>query len=450
MANVFYFVKLSVMFEIRTPTSRAFFDGIWGGSMDRCVYLVATMDTKGEEIAFVRDCLRNAGVPVRMIDVGTKNPPVVTPDVTRGEVRKASARHGSTIEVDSKVQSDRGTAIAEMALSLRDYLVAQCAMGRMSGVIGLGGSGGTSLITTAMRALPIGLPKIMVSTVASGNVAPYVDCSDILMLFSVVDIAGINSVSQVVLSNAAHAMAGMVRNVVTTFQSKPTLGMTMFGVTTPCVNQVRLALEQRGFDCLVFHATGSGGRAMELLVSSGLISGVLDITTTEVADEIAGGVFGCGPDRFRKLIDAEIPLVLSLGALDMVNFGSKETVPAHYQNRLLHFHNPQVTLMRTNNEENRQIARFIASRLNKSRTPIRLLVPEHGVSALDQQGQPFYDLHADSILFDELKNNLDVTVDRQLIRLPYHINSPEFADSLVNNFLSLWETRKASATIKIL
>ncbi|MFN7878155.1 MAG: Tm-1-like ATP-binding domain-containing protein [Pirellula sp.] len=415
--------------------------------MAGCVYLVATMDTKGEEIAFVRDCLLSAGVPTRMIDVGTKNPPTVKPDVTSSEVRATSVHNGSTVEVATYAQSDRGTAIAEMALALRDYLVAQCAAGRMSGVIGIGGSGGTSLITTAMRALPIGLPKIMVSTVASGNVAPYVDCSDILMLFSVVDIAGINSVSRVVLSNAAHAMAGMVRNVVATSPSKPTLGMTMFGVTTPCVNQVRLTLEQKGFDCLVFHATGSGGRAMELLVSSGLISGVLDITTTEVADEIAGGVFACGPDRFSRLIDAEIPLVLSLGALDMVNFGSRETVPSYYQNRMLHFHNPQVTLMRTNIEENRQIARFIATKLNKSRSPIRLLVPELGVSTLDQKGHPFYDPQADSMLFNELQNNLNVTVDRQLIRLPFHINSAEFAESLVSNFLSLWEKRKSAGTI---
>jgi uncharacterized protein (UPF0261 family) len=417
--------------------------------MAACVYLVATMDTKGEELAFVRDCLRNAGVSVKMIDVGTRNPPNVVPDVTRDEVLAALplADNGSIVAAVLEKQSDRGAAIAEMAFALRAYLSAECAGGRMSGVIGIGGSGGTSLITTAMRALPIGLPKIMVSTVASGNVAPYVDCSDILMLFSVVDIAGINAVSQVVLSNAAHAMAGMVRNVVARPQSKPTLGMTMFGVTTPCVNQVRLTLEKHGFDCLVFHATGSGGRAMELLVSSGLISGILDITTTEVADEIAGGVFACGPNRFDKLIDAEIPIVLSLGALDMVNFGSKESVPSPYQNRLLHSHNAQVTLMRTNREENLQIARFIAAKLNKSRTPVRLLIPEQGVSSLDQPGQPFYDPEVDRILFDELQSQLKITENRQLIRLPYHINSPEFADSLTSNFLSLWESTKTSGTV---
>jgi uncharacterized protein (UPF0261 family) len=374
-----------------------------------------------------------------MIDVGTKNPPSVVPDVTRDEVLATTTSSDSCPELIA----DRGAAIAEMSVALRYFLTAESAAGRVSGVIGLGGSGGTSLITTAMRALPIGLPKIMVSTVASGNVAPYVDCSDILMLFSVVDIAGINAVSQVVLSNAAHAMSGMVQNVVARPKNKPTIGMTMFGVTTLCVNQVRLALEKRGFDCLVFHATGSGGRAMELLVESGLIAGVLDITTTEVADEIAGGVFACGPNRFEKLLAAEIPLVISMGALDMVNFGSKETVPSHYQHRLLHCHNAQVTLMRTNREENLQIARFIATKLNESRTPIRVLLPEHGVSSLDEYGQSFYDPQVDSVLFDELQNKLDLTADRQLIRLPFHINSPEFADSLISNFMSLWDMRKS-------
>jgi uncharacterized protein (UPF0261 family) len=406
--------------------------------MAGCVYLVATMDTKGEELAFVRDRLQQAGVSVRMIDVGTLNPPLVTPDVTRDQVLSTL----STAQPTQEKIDDRGAAIAVMAGALTSYLNIEYSAGRVSGVIGLGGSGGTSLITTAMRALPIGLPKIMVSTVASGNVAPYVDCSDILMMFSVVDVAGINAVSQVVLSNAAHAMAGMVQHVVPLARSKPTIGMSMFGVTTPCVNHVRTALEREGFDCLVFHAVGSGGRAMELLVASGLISGVLDITTTEVADEIAGGVFSCGPNRFEKMLAAEIPLVVSLGALDMVNFGSKETIPSRYRDRLLYQHNAQVTLMRTNVDENRNMARFIATKLNESRTPIRVLVPEHGVSSLDQSGQLFYDPQADNALFDELQSRLNLTDDRQLIRLPYHINSPEFAEALVSSFVELWGIKK--------
>jgi uncharacterized protein (UPF0261 family) len=293
------------------------------------------------------------------------------------------------------------------------------------------------LITTALRALPIGLPKLMVSTVASGNVAPYVDCSDILMLYSVVDIAGLNAVSSAVLANAAHAMAGMVFSDKPAAIQRPAVGMTMFGVTTPCVNRVRELLEAQGYDGLVFHATGSGGRAMEQLVASGLISGVLDITTTEVADTVVGGVFGCGPDRFARLLAAEIPLVLSLGALDMVNFGGLETVPPMFQQRRLHVHNAQVTLMRTSAEENVRIAAFMAERLNRATAPWRLLVPELGLSLIDVPGQPFHDPQANAVLFQELERRLELSPERRWIRLPYAINAPEFATALVDHFLQL-------------
>lgn len=407
--------------------------------MSAYVYLVATMDTKGEELAFVRDRLVHLGIAVRMVDVGTLQPPTMSPDIDRDQVLATAAME----KLATTDATDRGTAIAAMAEALKVFLLKEHAAGKIAGVIGLGGSGGTSLITTAMRALPIGFPKLMVSTVASGNVAPYVDCSDILMLFSVVDIAGVNAVSQVVLSNAAHAMAGMVRHPIARISNKPTIGMTMFGVTTPCVNQVRKALEERGFDCLVFHATGSGGRAMESLVASGLINGVLDITTTEVADQIAGGVFSCGPNRFEKLLQAQIPLVLSLGAHDMVNFGAKETVPIQYRDRLLHVHNAQVTLMRTTVDENVRAARFIADKLNDSRSPVRILVPMGGVSSLDAPSQVFHDPDADRALFDELERCLVCQDDRKLIRLPYHINDPEFAEALVVNFLELWERKSA-------
>lgn len=412
--------------------------------MTKCVYLIATMDTKGEELAFVRDCLVRSGVVVRTVDVGTKNRPTVAPDITRDEILAAVPVPTPVSDRNTPPHSDRGEAIASMANALTNFLIGEVAAGKVAGLIGLGGSGGTSLITTAMRSMPIGLPKIMVSTVASGNVAPYVDCSDILMMFSVVDVAGINAVSHVVLSNAAHAMAGMVQNVVPARTSKPTLGLTMFGVTTTCVNRVRLILEEKGFDCLVFHAVGSGGRAMELLVASGLISGVLDITTTEVADEIAGGIFSCGPNRFDKLLAAGIPVVVSLGALDMVNFGAMETVPTKYHGRLLHQHNAQVTLMRTNVDENVRIAEFIATKLNQSRARLRVLVPDHGFSSLDLEGQMFYDPIADNALIDELQRRLQIDGDRQIERLSLHINSPEFADALVQNFLELWEGRSVS------
>jgi uncharacterized protein (UPF0261 family) len=413
--------------------------------MSAKVYVIATMDTKGAEATYVRDRLAAAGTQVVLVDVGTLASPTHRPDVDRREVLSAVAGaaprslpnpDGAVLPTEG-LGEDRGQAIATMAAALRHYLQAEVAAGRVAGVLGLGGSGGTSLITTALRALPIGLPKLMVSTVASGNVAPYVDCSDILMLYSVVDIAGLNAVSSAVLANAAHAMAGMVFSDKPAAIQRPAVGMTMFGVTTPCVNRVRELLEAQGYDGLVFHATGSGGRAMEQLVASGLISGVLDITTTEVADTVVGGVFGCGPDRFARLLAAEIPLVLSLGALDMVNFGGLETVPPMFQQRRLHVHNAQVTLMRTSAEENVRIAAFMAERLNRATAPWRLLVPELGLSLIDVPGQPFHDPQANAVLFQELERRLELSPERRWIRLPYAINAPEFAAALVDHFLQL-------------
>ncbi len=392
--------------------------------MNPIVYAIATMDTKSEEIAYVVQCLKNSGASVRTVDVGTLAPPPVQPDVSREDVLS-----GRTISSD-----DRGTAITTMAEALTKYLLSEQASGRIAGVIGIGGSGGTALITAAMRALPIGLPKLMVSTVASGNTAPYVDCSDITLMYSVVDVAGLNVVSRRVLANAAHAMAGMVAHDVVRQESRPCLGMTMFGVTTPCVTAVREELERKGYDCLVFHATGTGGRAMEHLVGSGLIRGVLDITTTEVADEIVGGIFAAGPARFDALIEQRVPLVLSLGAMDMVNFGGTETVPVPFRGRTLHAHNAQVTLMRTSVEENRQIARWIARKLNRSTAPLTILIPERGVSMLDREGQPFHDPVADKALFEELESQIQQTSQRQIVRLPYHINDPEFSQALVEQF----------------
>lgn len=393
------------------------------------VYAIATMDTKGDELDFVANCLRNAGVETKTVDVGTQSDPVGRPDVTRDEVLA-----GTTFE---SLGDDRGQAITTMSNALREYMLNECAQGHVAGVIGIGGSGGTALITTALRALEIGLPKFMVSTVASGNTAPYVDCSDIIMMYSVVDVAGLNAVSRPVLSNAAHAMAGMVSHSHPTTQSKPTVGLTMFGVTTPVVTLVRQALEERGYDCLVFHATGTGGRAMEQLVDSELIEGVLDITTTEVADELIGGVFPCGPQRFEKTIKRGVPFVLSLGALDMVNFGAKETVPNPFQDRNLYVHNAQVTLMRTTPDENRQFATWIADKLNQSTAAVTVLIPEKGVSALDAPGQPFHDPEADTALFETLESQFQTTDSRRIRRLPCHINDAEFAQAVVDEYLLL-------------
>ncbi len=399
--------------------------------MNPVVYAVATMDTKSEELSFVARCLQDAGVPVRTVDVGTHSAPQISPDVSRERVL------GDT---PLPVRDDRGAAVTAMGDALRSWLQEECAAGRVAGVIGIGGSGGTALVTAAMRALPIGLPKLMVSTMASGNIAPYVDCSDITMMYSVVDVAGLNVVSVMILSNAAHAMAGMVSHTVASQERRPALGMTMFGVTTPCVTMVRKTLETKDYDCLVFHATGSGGRAMEQLVDSGLIGGVLDITTTEVADEVVGGVLSAGPDRLEKLLAKGVPLVLSLGAVDMVNFGGIDSVPEQFRERTLHVHNAQVTLMRTNQEENRRIAGWIADKLNQSVAPWTLLIPEGGLSMLDAPDQAFYDTTANAALFDELEQRIPQTGDRKIIRLPYHINDSLFAQALVEQFELLCPT----------
>ncbi len=396
--------------------------------MEPAVYAIATMDTKGEELAFVADCLKAAGARVRTVDVGTQAAPTVVPDIPRELVLNQQVLPAGC---------ERGTAVTLMGQALKTYLQQACQQGHVAGVIGIGGSGGTALITAAMRGLEIGLPKIMVSTVASGNTTPYVGCSDITMMPAVVDVAGINAVSERILANAANAIAGMVMHDVPAKPERVAVGLTMFGVTTPCVTAVRQQLTTAGYDCLVFHATGIGGQTMEQLVTAKLIRGVLDITTTEVADEVVGGVFPAGPHRFEATLRQGIPLLLSLGALDMVNFGAIETVPESFRDRQLHVHNAQVTLMRTNVEENRSIARWIAGKLNQATAPYTLLVPERGLSLLDAPGQPFYDPAANQALFTELQQQLQCSPQHQMIHLPYHINDPEFATAVVERFHAL-------------
>jgi len=407
------------------------------------VYAIATMDTKGEELAYTAELLLRAGLEVSVVDVGTQGPPLGLaglPAEVTVVARETVAACGPEPVLGL---SDRGTAVAAMSRALVNYLTAEHAAGRVAGVIGLGGGGGTALIAPAMRALPIGLPKLLISTMASGNVEPYVGSTDIAMLYSVVDVAGLNSVSRRILANGAHAMAGMVKfaaastRVETSTKRARTVAMTMFGVTTTCVDGVRRALEARGDDVLVFHATGTGDRAMENLVRSGLIDGVIDATTTAVADEVVGGVLACGPDRFDAILAARLPYVVSLGALDMVNFGAKETVPERFAERKLHVHNPQVTLMRTTAEECRAIARWIAAKLNRSTAPLVVLIPERGLSALDAEGMPFYDAAADAALFDELERCLEQTPERCIIRLPLHVNDPDFGAELTNRWLTL-------------
>jgi uncharacterized protein (UPF0261 family) len=395
--------------------------------MPQPVYAVATLDTKGHELAFAANVIRAAGAEVRTVDVGTGGPPVVTADVTR-ETVAAQHPQGAAHVLAHK---DRGAAVTAMGEALAAYLLGEYAAGRVGGVLALGGSGGTALVAPALKALPVGLPKLVVSTVASGDTAPYVGSSDVTLMPSVVDVAGLNAVSRQILANAANAIAGMVARRHEERSERPTVGMTMFGVTTPCVTATRQALEAEGNDVLVFHATGTGGKAMEKLVESGLIGGVLDATTTEVADEVVGGVFRAGPDRFDPILRAKVPYVLSLGALDMVNFAARDTVPEKFRSRKLHVHNANVTLMRTTPEENRAAARWIAGKLNRSTASLILLIPEGGVSALDAPGQPFWDPEADRALFEELERSIEASPARQIRRLPYHINDPQFAAALV-------------------
>ena len=408
--------------------------------MAKKIYALATLDTIGSELEFLvsqlKQAIAKAGAAnhfeIQVVDVSTLNPTDST-DISTAEILRGT-------ELPTH---DRGSAIATMATALKDWILFQPQRNDLAGMVGIGGSGGTALITAAMRALPIGIPKVMLSTMASGNTAPYVDCSDITMLYSVVDVAGLNVVSRKVLSNAANALAGMVlgQQQESAEPSRPTLGMTMFGVTTPCVTRVRKRMENLGFDCLVFHATGSGGRAMEKLVDSGMIQGVIDVTTTEVADEIAGGIMPAGEQRFEATLKAEIPFVLSLGALDMVNFGSVESVPGEYQSRQLLSHNPQVTLMRTNVEENHAIARWITQKLNQSTAPVTVCVPEGGLSSLDVHHQPFYSAEIRTSLVRELDKTLSQNSSRRLLRHPDHINSTAFADLLADTFVTAWKSK---------
>jgi uncharacterized protein (UPF0261 family) len=400
------------------------------------VYAIGTMDTKGRELAYLGDCLRQTGAEVVLVDVGTGDLPQGNPCVTRETV--ASFHPGGASAVLSL--KDRGAAVTAMSEALRLFLLQEHTQGRLGGVIGLGGTGGTALLSPAFRALPIGLPKLLVSTVASGQTAPYVGTSDFTLVNSVVDVAGLNRVSRLVLGNAAHAIAGMVLHSVPAGKNQPTVGLTMFGVTTPCVTRVRETLEQEGWEALVFHATGAGGQAMEKLAGSGLIQALLDLTTTEVADEVVGGVFRAGPHRFDLLAEHPLPCVMSLGALDMVNFGARDTVPASFQNRKLHVHNAQVTLMRTTPDENRAFARWMAPKLNRAAGDLVLLLPEKGVSLLDAPGQPFHDPEADAALFEELENLFQLSARHRLLRVPWHINDPEFSTIAVQEFQNL--TRK--------
>ncbi|MDF7671367.1 Tm-1-like ATP-binding domain-containing protein [Orbaceae bacterium ESL0721] len=397
---------------------------------EQIAYLVTTLDTKGEEIIYVKQILTSLQIPTRIIDLSTQ--PYRSnyhPDV---EAKIVASYHPNG--VDAVFCGDRGKAMIAMATAFKNYLIEQDDIGA---IIGLGGSGGTALITPAMQALPIGIPKLMVSTMASGDISGYIGASDIAMLYSVTDIAGLNIISRRVLANAAHFIAGAIKFRQSDISDdKPAIGLTMFGVTTPCVQSLTPKLHDH-YDCLVFHATGSGGKAMEKLADSKLLSAVIDITTTEVCDYLFDGVLACDQDRFSAIERSETPYIGSCGALDMVNFGSPESIPEKYRNRHFYPHNPQVTLMRTTPDENREMAKWIANKLNKCNGEVYFIIPEGGFSALDIEGGDFWDPEADRAFINEFEKTFIQTDKRKLIKLPYHINSPQFSDYVIKVFNQL-------------
>lgn len=390
------------------------------------VMLVGTLDTKGVEYQYVRDLLVESGVGAFVIDAGVLGPPHFEPDVPRERVFAAA---GTSLEEIQRA-GDRGKAIEAAAIGAAK--LANAYAKDTTGILALGGSAGTTIGTAVMRAFPFGIPKLMVSTLASGQVKQYVGISDIMMMHSVVDLCGLNRISRIVLNNAAKAMTGMastpLHEIVDRAEPKYSslIAATMFGVTTPCVDAARKRMEREDFEVLVFHATGTGGQTMESFIRDNLIQGVLDITTTELADELVGGILSAGPDRLTAAGVRGIPQVISLGALDMVNFGPPETVPEKFRGRRFYPHNPTVTLMRTTPEENDRLGKEIAQKASAARGPTAVLVPLRGVSAIDKEGQPFWWPEADQALFQSLRNWMSPNV--RLIEVDRHINDPEFAE----------------------
>jgi uncharacterized protein (UPF0261 family) len=396
-------------------------------------YVVGTLDTKGEELRYVRDLIAETGITTVLVDVG---PPSLDPDCDVRSAEVASYHPGSST---ATAVEDRGRAIEAMAQAFARFLAHRTDIG---GVIGLGGSGGSAIITPALQALPIGIPKIMVSTLASGDVSAYVGTSDIQMINPVTDIAGLNRLSRVVLGNAAHALVGMMWRPIKLLETtKPAIGLTMYGVTTSCVRHVTDKLKKQ-FDCLVFHATGPGGQSMERLLESRVLCGVIDSTTSDIVDLLLGGAFAAGKDRLGAVVRTRAPYVGSCGALDMVNFRALETVPIHYRERKLHRHNPFITLVRTTPEENVIVGKWIGEKLNQCEGHVRFLLPEAGVSALDAPGQPFFDPEADEALFGSIEATVQKTEKRIVRRLPLHINDPDFGFALVQSFHEVTERGK--------
>ena len=400
--------------------------------MAKTVCIVGTMDTKGIEFAFIKTQIESAGVSTCVINTGILGEPQLTPDISADEVAQAG---GSSLQA-LRDEGDRGNSVTVMAQGAAVLVAEKQAAGEIDGIISLGGSAGTTIGTTAMQAVPVGVPKIMVSTLASGDTSPYVQSKDICMMYSVVDIAGINRLSRQILANAAGAIVGMVNAEAPAAATvdKPLIAATMFGVTTPCVTKAREILEDAGYEVLVFHATGTGGQAMEDLVKGGFLAGVLDATTTELADELVGGILSAGPDRLEAAGQSGLPQVVAPGALDMVNFGPPDTVPEKFSDRLFYQHNPTVTLMRTTAEETAELGRIMARKLSEAQGPTTVIIPTQGVSAIDKTGQPFDSPEARAAWTDNLKAHIGDNVT--VIEMDAHINDDAFAIKLVETLLA--------------
>lgn len=399
--------------------------------MTRRVGIIGTLDTKGAEFAYLRDQVRGYGVETLVVHVGVIGEPLFPPDVTSAEVARAA---GADLE-QLRAANDRGAALAVMARGAAEVARQLHATGQIHGLVGMGGSGGSSVIAAAMRALPLDVPKLLVSTVAAGDVRPYVGNRNVTIMPAIVDVAGLNRVSRQIIGHAAAAIAGMVQAPAVQAGDRPLLAASMFGNTTPCVDHARSALEAAGYEVLVFHATGTGGQIMESLVQDGVIAGVLDVTTTEWADELAGGVLSAGPTRLDAAGKAGVPQVVSPGCLDMVNFGPRASVPERYQDRLLYEWNPTVTLMRTTAEENMRLGQIFAQKLNAARGPVRVLIPLRGFSMLDSPGERFWDPPADEAFRQALRAALrpEIAVEQ----LDANINDPAFADRAAALLLEL-------------
>ena len=398
--------------------------------MAKTVCIVGTMDTKGIEFGFIKEQIEAAGVTTCVVNTGILGEPQLTPDISADEVAQAG---GSSLK-GLRDEGDRGNSVAVMAQGAAALIAEKYAAGEIDGIISLGGSAGTTIGTTAMQALPVGVPKMMVSTLASGDTGPYVQSKDISMMYSVVDIAGINRLSRQILANAAGAIVGMVNAAVSQAGTdKPLIAATMFGVTTPCVTKAREILEAAGYEVLVFHATGTGGRAMEDLVKGGFLEGVLDVTTTELADELVGGILSAGAERLEAAGEVGLPQVVAPGALDMVNFGPPDTVPEKFRDRHFYQHNPTVTLMRTTAEETAELGKIMADKLNQAKGPTTVLIPIQGVSAIDKTGEPFDSPEARDAWRESLKAHIGENVT--VIEMDAHINDDEFATKLAETLL---------------